>query len=347
MKIVFVDFEEEYLMLLVMKFIDKLKDMADMTMITEKEYLHTYLKEPHDIDILIINKELYDPRFERYNINFIFNLVEKNIEKAEAFQKNEVYKYSSTNEIYARIACLSNLQMRSKEEGAESKIIMVYSPIGGCGKTFTSLGIAKALSNLNQKVLYLDAQLCQSFQFFIPHWVGKAVSKEPILEIEQERFREVFQNYIDNEGFDYMSTLVNETFLWDMDFEAYIHLLDQIKKLKIYDYIILDMSCEFTQSKAKLMGEVDKVIMVTNQDKMSYLKMSCFLKNIDYSHEGKFVFIMNRYDSKETNLFEKGESSIDYEIVEHIKKIPERAEGITTNNIGEMMSFQKIAYYLL
>ena len=124
--IVFVDLEEDYLMTLVMKFINKLKDNVDITMITDTQYLQTYLEQPQDINILVINEKLYSHAFDRYNIDYIYYLAETTDELAtEPTQSNSIYKYSSVSEIYSRVSNLSNLEIRFQNGSSDTKLIMV------------------------------------------------------------------------------------------------------------------------------------------------------------------------------------------------------------------------------
>ena len=48
-----------------------------------------------------------------------------------------------------------------------TQTILVYSAGGGDGKTTISLGISSCLAMAHKKVLYIDAEFVQNFQFFL------------------------------------------------------------------------------------------------------------------------------------------------------------------------------------
>jgi len=346
--IVFVDLEEDYLMTLVMKFINKLKDNVDITMITDTQYLQTYLEQPQDINILVINEKLYSHAFDRYNIDYIYYLAETTDELAtEPTQSNSIYKYSSVSEIYSRVSNLSNLEIRFQNGSSETKLIMVYSPIGGSGKTFTAMGIAKALSVLNKKVLYLNMEMVQNFNYLLVDQSYIQNHFDYYLSTQSDKLMDILNETIRKEGFDYVPPLEQSASALNITMDSYFHLLHQLKEIMIYEYIILDTSTEFNADKAKLMCECDKVFLVTNQDKISLWKLDCFLRNIDYSNRNKFMFLCNAFDASEANMITIEDKPKKYTMTEYIKRIPHKAEGISTANIAENSSFQKIAYYLL
>ncbi len=347
-KIVFVDSDEDYLMTLVLKFINKLKDNVEITMITDTQYLQEYIEQPHDIGILVINEKLYSQSFERYNIDYIYFLNEV-IDDAvtEPTQGNYIYKYSSVNEIYSRIASLSNLEAKFLNGKKSTMLIMIYSPIGGCGKTFTAIGIAKALSLLNKKVLYLNLETIQSFNYLLTNKSYLGISMINLFSSEIENVTELLSSTTRNEGFDYIPPFGQSTSSLNITFDTYHSLIHKLIENKSYEYIILDTSTEFDENKARLMYECDKVFLITNQDNNSLWKMDCFLNNIDYSNHNKFLFICNNYDTAEANMIDMGNNPTKYSITDYIKKVPHKGEYINTSNIAENSSFQKIVYYLL
>lgn len=347
-KIVFVDYDEDYLMALVLKFLHMLKDDIEIAMITDQEYLTRFLEQQNDISILVINEKFGSIELTPHKIGYVFYLVETTDEAAtEPAHSYSIYKYSSVNEIYMRVSGLTNLESSLQSGKGGTKINMIYSPIGDSGKTFTALGIAKALSALKKKVLYLNVELIQNFNYFLLDQTCIDNRFGYLLAGRSERLVEAFQETIRNEGFDYLPPFEQSATALNVTMDSYLYLLDQLKKLNLYEYIILDTSSEFNQEKAMLMAECDKVLIITRQDKMSLWKMDCFLRNIDFSNRDKFMFLCNSYDTRDENLYMNDDIKHKYTITEYIKRIPHRAEGISTANIGENSSFQKIAYYLL
>jgi cellulose biosynthesis protein BcsQ len=347
-KIVFIDLDEDYLMTLVLKFINKLHDNIDITMITDSLYLQEYMEQPHDIDLLVINEKLYTQAFDRYNIDYIYLLSETVDDSVtEPTQGSNIYKYSSVNEIYARIASLSNLEARYSDGNKSTKLVMVYSPIGGSGKTFTAIGIAKALSLLNKRVLYVNLETIQNFNYYFK---DKSYLQNKFiygLTSKGDNFSDILKESIHTEGFEFLPPFEQSITSFNITMDVYFDFLRFVRDQRSYDYVILDTSSEFTSDKAKLMSECDKVFVITKQDVMSVWKFDCFLRNVDLSNTNKFMILCNEYDAYEPNMLSPEDKSVKYNIMDYIKKVPQKAECINTANIAENTSFQRIAYYLL
>ena len=347
-KIVFVDTDEDYLLTLVMKFISNIKDYIDITMITDPMYLQKYLEQPHDINILIINEKLYTPAFERYSIDDVYYLTETTDENAtEPYLSNYLYKYSSVSEIYQRVLSLSNFEAKYMNEISNTKLIMVYSPIGGSGRTFSAIGLARALSGLNKKVLYLNLETIQNFNYFMMDKSYAPRSFTFNLSAQGADLIDSLKASVKTESFDYLPPFEQSATALNITMSSYFNLLHQLVERKIYEYVVLDTSTEFNEEKARLMYESDQVLIITNQDRMSAWKLDTFLRNIDFSDKGKFLILCNSYHSGEENVYTANESAGKYTITDYIKRLPQRAECINTTNIAESTSFQKIAYYLL
>jgi len=157
--IVIADEDEEYLTPLELKFIEELDDKAEIEVITTRDYLQSFFSTPRKVDILIINKSLYSDIFSKHDIENIFILTEE-----ESDKENEIYKYTSVKDIYNFVSgsVKTNTQeLAAVKEG--TKAILVYSPIGGSGKTALSLGISGIISKYRKKVLYISTESIQSF----------------------------------------------------------------------------------------------------------------------------------------------------------------------------------------
>lgn len=347
-KILFIDVEEEYLMRLVMKFIEVLGDKVDIMMITDLEYLQQYLNEPHVINILIIKDNLYNKQFERLSINDIYYLSESDI-SVDRFvtQRNVIYKYSSIEHIYTKIASLSGIDTVDAENTHKGQIIMIYSPIGGCGKTYTAIGISKALAVLNKKVLYLNVESVQDFNYYLQD--KSYVSKEfeqAMIKQSAENLMEQFRDAMKSDEFDYLPPFEQSTIALNISLPSYQQLLKNIKDLGIYDFIIVEISSEFTQDNVVYMGMADRVLIVANQDSFSTFKLERFLKNIDYEGQDKFKIICNLYEEDKENYLVDQRHEKKYEILECIRKEETQDLNKTMDQYIES-GFQKIAYYLI
>ncbi len=149
LQILLCDTDEKYLMPLERKFIDGFEDSADIMIITDPEYLKVFFQSQRKIDILVINESLYVKDLEKHNIEFLFILMEQMTQDTTTtgLNSNQIYKYTSVKEIYNEIAnCSAAINRKSKKQDENTKLIMVYSPIGGAGVTTLAIGLAGALA---------------------------------------------------------------------------------------------------------------------------------------------------------------------------------------------------------
>lgn len=347
-RLLFVDEEEEYLMTLVLKFIECLDEKIDITIITDTMYLNQYLNEPHEVDILIINDTLYDKRFERFGINDVYCLTEdeNNVNQTQG-TGNTIYKYSSTGHIYKKIVTMSGLDRLSTTDSHTGRLLVLYSPIGGSGKTYASIGIARALTELNKKVLYINVEKIQDFGYFLKGTEYAGNDFERAMMSQSEDLTEVLKSIIQTDDFDYIPPFEKASTMFSIHTECYEQLIRKIRELEVYDFILLETSKEFTQENVFYMGNAERVLIITNQDPCSVYKLERFLANIDYTQSDRFKIICNAYDEKKENaLLSKGQPK-NYEVLEYIRKEIKNIDIDETLSRYSENGFQRIAYYLV
>ncbi len=343
LSIMLVDTDERYLMPIELKFIEELEDKIDIIVISDEGYLKEYFSTPRNIDILVINENLYSYEFEKHNIGNTFILTEKESQVCtENLSLHSIYKYTSVKKIYSEIMnkrvtkSIANLDNR-----AESKVFMVYSPSGGSGKTTVAMGIAAALTNGSKKVLYINTESLQSIPFNRTNVFCKS-GLEKLMLSRDENILSYLDESIVNETFDYLLPFRQALSSLNIKIPEYKFLIDKIKTSGKYDYIIVDTSSEFTTEKSMLMSSCNKVIIVTKQGKIECSKLNSLLFNIDCSDENKFVFICNMYLEDKENYLIKGDLLNKCNIVEYINYVNE--ENLDINVLSKNTNFNKIAY---
>jgi len=295
--IVIADEDENYLMPLELKFVEELENKADIVIITDRNYLRDFFSVPKKIDILIINKSLYSDIFKKHDIENIFILTED-----EAENDNEIYKYTSVKEIFDFV--IGNVKTNTQDLVAErnnTKVILVYSPIGGSGKTTLSVAISGIISRRKRKVLFISTENLQSYGCLISCNKHMPKSFEKSLLNEDFDIVDKLKDCVEVSGFHYLPPIKQAISVTGITLEKYINLIGKLKEAKVYDYIVVDSTSILDQQKCMLMSLADKVVIVANQDRMAVKKMDILLDNIDCSDNDKFVFICNKYDKTRKN----------------------------------------------
>ncbi len=310
-KVVIAGMDEQYLSSLGLGLLKEIGYNVDLSIITEREYFVNFFSRPQNIDVLLIEKELMTDAIQRMHIERVFVL--QDTEETEDYGQNMtgIFKYSSAKEIYHKIGVIAQpLQGggRARENG-QTRTILVYSPIGGSGKTMLSLALARELARFNKRVLYINMESIQNFQWVLRYkdtvdadfCFGLARHDESIVKGKKAL------TYIGNEEFDYIRPIAGSTLSYGIKNEDYVFLIRTFMQTGSYDYIVLDTSSELNQCNMDIMGLADRVVTIVQQDAMSIWKTDGFLDNIDYSDQEKFLFVCNRYRESKRNFFLESE----------------------------------------
>ena len=336
-KIVLADTDDKYLMPLERKFIDGLEDKADLIVITDPGYLKEYFSVPQRVDILIINEELYDAELERHNIASVFLLTEQELlnNSTGDVDANRIYKYTSVKEIYAEIIGKSSARSETLNTKEETKILMMYSPIGGIGKTTVSAALCEALAKYQKKVLFIGIDSLQTIGSVIPQLPFMESGTEKLMIDKSEYVYEAVKTRIINRTFDILPPFHLSLPSLNIKVEDYVNLLNSIRDSKDYDYIIVDGATGFTEDLSRLMGVADHTIILAGQDKNAVYKLDCLLRNIDCSDNDRFVFVCNKYRKDRENFLLSGYMANICRVSEYIECWPENndsEERVPANN---------------
>ncbi len=269
-------------------------EQIELHLVTDNDYLSELLKTPQRIDVFVIAESFWKEEYRKQSVSRIFFLNEN--ERPERVEPGvvNIYKYSSVQNVVHTINVALKHLIRGNIGKAEKKIIMVYSPQGGSGKTSLALGTADALFQLGNKVLYINTETLQTFREnnIQLDWANRSL----ITALSTGRFsKEVLESNIVGEGVNYLlplqySLLANG--IRDMNYTSLIH---SAKELLPYDYIIVDTSSEFNDFKAQMIAMSDQIIIPCLQDEQGVLKIEAMLRNMNVTDKKKYIFVCNKF----------------------------------------------------
>lgn len=344
--IVLADADEKYLMPLERKFIDEFEYKAEINVITDVDYLNTFFAAPQRLDILVIDEKLYTKDFDKHDINNIFVLSERPEDVQSTVNWNVTYinKYTSVKEIFSEVMeNITTNMMGCLPDKDESTVIMVYSPIGGIGKTSIAAGLCGALAQKHKKVLFIGTDTLQTFGYLINNESVLKSGMERLLLSCSENIYDEIRPYIFNGLFSVLPPFVRALSSLNITGADYLYLIEKIKNSKDYDYIVVDSSSEFTEHTSKLMGSVNYTLLITGQDRCSVHKLSCLLENIDCSDSNRFLFVCNKYRSDSENTLVNADYLQKFRIKEYIT-YEEEIDFMDINQISGIKSIQGLAY---
>jgi len=301
-KIVLVDLDEEYLSALEKCFIKEFKHTAELSVITDEAYLKKHFSSPQTIDILLINEALYTQEFAKHNIAHLFILTENRPDPhgADPLLGSMVYKYTSVNELLGYVINRSGISGVTDIHTGVTKLVSVFSPMGGTGQTTVAAGLCAVLSRNFRRVLYVGLDGLQSFGFLLSG-NQQLVGIDKTLVAKSPYAYDKVKPLIVSELFDILPPLVPSLASLGLSNEHMRHLIYKIKESGDYDFIVIDCPKDFTADTVQVMADSDQNVFVTLQDALSIGKLKSLFASIDYSDDSRFVLVCNRFNKKEEN----------------------------------------------
>lgn len=345
--IVLADTDEHYVAQLEKRFIETCQDRANIIIITEEEYLDFFFSTPQNIDILVIQEDLCHYTFDEHSIASIFILTE-HISDSPETQPPKIYKYTSVKEIYNEIFNGSALKnFHNMLEANTAKSIVVYSPIGGIGKTFTAIGLSVALAKAHMRVLFLSAEPLQTFAFFLtdPKYLDTSLINQ--FSAQNNPDAQDPGHSIGHELFDYLLPFPEAASSFAVKLENYQQYMQNIKESGKYDFIVLDLPADFSQDKSAMMAYCDKTVLLLGQHPLEVFKFERFLGNIDCSNTEKFIFLCNKYDGKAKNNILNSSIRTKIAISDYIPKLTLNQTELNIAWFTNCRYFEKLTYMLL
>lgn len=332
------DEDISYLSKIELMFLREYGEEIDLELITDAEYLDRLLQTPQQIDILVVQEDFWKEDYRKQNVKHIFFLTETESRTDSVPGITNIYKYSSVQNIVHTINVVLKHLVQGRENKLEKKVVLVYSPQGGSGKTTIALGAAKALHQLGNHVLYIDAESIQipAFQENLEKWADRSL----VQALSVGRFsKENLESNIEHGDVDcllpFQYSLVGNG-IRDMN---YMPLIQAVKMTMPYDFIIVDTSNEFNDFKAQMMASADQVIIPCLQDEQGAAKIEALIHNINASDKNKYVFVCNKFQIGEENRL--SETTV-WQMFHH--KIPFNND---LNADGIVNGFMEIAYSLI
>ncbi|MHC1741126.1 MAG: response regulator [Anaerolineaceae bacterium] len=180
------------------------------------------------------------------------------------------------------------------------KIIVVYSPKGGCGTTTITANLAIALKEANNKVALVDSNLMfgDVAVFFNEHGKNNALDLvDRVNDLDSEIISDVL---IKNKltGIDILAAPNQSQFVDSGIGEAFSKILEFMQSM--YDYVIIDTTSYLTEVVQTCLDIADYIVLVTIQDIPAIKNTNQFLSLADASGIGRnrIIFVMNRYDRR-------------------------------------------------
>lgn len=345
--VVFADPDQKYTRMLIIRFLEAFDGLIELDAFTDKKCYDEFFSYPKTVDVLVVNSKWYTEELQKQHTERIFILEEDATEVRELPDYiKSVYKYTNTGTIFNKIIAeseLRNLAQISKSKDTE--IVLVFSASGGTGKTVVAQGISACIAKEYKKVLYINAEELNSFQYFMntKRNIPPEFYKEIVIE-DDNLYRRV-KPAIRTEVFDYLPGLGITLASIGSSISMYEKLVKLARNSKEYDVIVLDTDSVPDRDKLSFIDLADKVIIVVNQNKKSVFATEMLLNNINCNNKEKYYFICNDYKEEEKNFLDAGDYKAVFPIGEYVQHINDISEA-DIRTLSENKDFKRIVYLI-
>ena len=343
--VVIADRDETYIATYEEKFLRELDNRIELEIITDEAYFEEFFSTPKTIEILIVGEYFYSRDLLKHNINNLFVLTEEDEEGAtEELSVIKIFKYSGKGirEIYNELTYRSREELfQDSEVNKESIVIGFYSAIGGTGKTSLSIGLAEALAQNHQRVLYVNSESIHAFGYYLSDRNGMSNEGYRAIREDVKHPYKNLKSYIKKENFYYIPPFMATLDALNLSSQIFVDLVKDAKASMDYDFIIVDIEAGYSLTRTELLGVADKVIMVMLQDVLSLYKTEYILRNVDFRDKDKYLFICNMYRENKENAYFESLLQKRFPLHEYVHYVENPL--ITAKSIGELSEIQRIA----
>lgn len=348
-RIIIADTDTDYIMPLQAKFAEEFPDRIDLEIITDQTYFARLFASPQKADVLLVSEQLYSGMLSRHDISHIFVLMEKYEEgETDELSVNRLFKYTSIREIFnAVMGKGSDVLDINTDTQRECQTVVVCSAEGGAGKTTVARGLAVCLEKNYKKILYINAARLQTFQYWME---DRSVISAPdiymrLADPKPSVYQEI-RHAVRREEFSYLPPFKAPLMSLGLHYSVFRKLAASAKSTNEYDFIIIDADSVFDEEKAAMLGEADRVVIVTRQTEPSVLATAALVSNISGSGSEKYIFVCNDLRKEEENYLTASERGIRFQVNEYIGHFP-GGEKITPDMLAHEPGLQKTAFLLM
>lgn len=199
--------------------------------------------------------------------------------------------------------------------GKNGKVIVIYSPKGGTGRTTVATNLAIALQS-SDKTCLVDGSLQFGDVAVFLNEQGKNTILDlasRVEELDPDIVQEVMVTHAAS-GLQVLAAPPRPEYSEDVTGEQFTKLLQYLRQM--YAYIVVDTTSYLTETVQSALDIADLIILLTTQDIPAIKSINLFLGIADATgiNRKRILFVMNRYDKKVAITPEKVGESLRQEI---------------------------------
>ncbi|WP_099158601.1 AAA family ATPase [Virgibacillus ndiopensis] len=295
-----------------------------VSLFSKTETLEMYINQGENIDILLINPQMFTDSLKVSQSTIIIFLDDDKVAKPTNNYAS-VYRYQRLNQLVSDVLAIyyqenelaGMLLARSKQ----TSVLSVFSPVGGSGKTTVAINLCKQLALNGSKVFYLNLELLNTTKLYFSSlednpslqilYYIKAESNQLLSKIES------LKKYDPYSMVDYFDIEISAEEMLELNESDVNKLINSVVQTGSYDYIVVDLDSSLHKRNIAALKECDQVIWNISNDIQSLLKSKSLLVEEEklFGEENilqdKLLVIMNKYNGTMVGSTEDFDLSID------------------------------------
>lgn len=171
---------------------------------------------------------------------------------------------------------------RRSMDNSAARVLSVYSPVGGVGKSSVALALASKLSEMGKQVFYLNLEIIDSFGGTSGLSGNNAMSQvlltlletPDLLPLKMEMYKTADSYF----GFDFLTPPDCYRELSEITAQHWQTLLDTLRTLGKYDFILVDLNSAGDERTNQVLDLADGIILVQTPEPLCRYKFNTFLR---------------------------------------------------------------------
>ena len=300
-QLLLLDTAQEFLPHIEEELIRRYAEEMTIQIITDPEMAGSFFQEKREIDVLVTDTEDYQSYLQGYSFGHALVLAsEVDVESTLPEQVEVLMKYAPSAELFRRME--EALQEKGileappvEEKVHNTRVIGVYSPIGGCGKSLVAYALAKKLRKLDQKVLRVGCDPTQSIAaYFPPDMYAKEELAEKLVAPGEETYWTILQN-IEQDDISYLLPFEKNLSTLEIGMPQWELLLTVLTEKQDFDYIVLDVGTNLDRAMAALLAKANFLILLTETNQIANRKMQKLLLDSELLPKCECFMVANEY----------------------------------------------------
>lgn len=281
----------------------------DIFSFASSEALSDFLVRSDKKDVLLINKKIYQKELQLRNVDDVLLLSDDRADDP-AGGAETLFKYRHAERLVAdmlRLHASRSAKACSVSGHSNTRVVCVYSPSGGAGKSSIAAGCSIVCARKGLKTFYLNmedmpstdlffrSEAEQSFSNVIFHLKGKGPNLG--LKLEGAKSCDI------KTGVCYYAPPDSVLELEELSDEDIVKLVKGLKENAVYDTVFADMPCGLNKRSLALLCCADAILLVLSPDEVSGRKLKQLEAAIEIlkSKYGarmsdRMITVLNKYD---------------------------------------------------